>query len=152
MTFCLLYATGIELFEPLIGRYNDASGKVRARVNLGKVMPPSRKLNVPLYDRNNLDLLQELFDWLEQQGVFARPEDINVVVEHVSPSFLVKKKSGGYRKLVPIAIHIHPYLYWIFIELMDKMALDQPSADQSRKNCDLQFFFVICDSWWKHHI
>ena len=60
-------------------------------------MPPSRKLNVPLYDRNNLDLLQELFDWLEQQGVFARPEDINVVVEHVSPSFLVKKKSGGYR-------------------------------------------------------
>ena len=25
------------------------------------------------------------------------------------------------------------------------MALDQPSADQSRKNCDLQFFFVIGD-------
>ena len=23
------------------------------------------------------------------------------------------------------------------------MALDQPSADQSRKNCDLQFFFVF---------
>ena len=86
-----------ELFEPTIGRYNDKAGKVRARVNLGKVVPPTRKLQVPKYDKNNLDLLQEKFDDLEHQGVFARPEDVNVVIEHVSPSFLVKKASGGYR-------------------------------------------------------
>ena len=86
-----------ELFEPSIGRYNDASGKVRARVNLGKVVPPTRKLHVPQYDKNNLDLLQEKFDELERQGVFARPEDVNVVVEHVSPSFLVKKSNGSHR-------------------------------------------------------
>ena len=48
-----------ELFEPVIGRYNDSAGKVRARVNLGKVIPPTRKLQVPQYDKNNLDLLQE---------------------------------------------------------------------------------------------
>ena len=30
------------------------------------------------------------------------------------------------------------------------MALDQPSADQSRKNCDLQFFFVIGGDSNKH--
>ena len=86
-----------ELFEPTIGRYNDRAGKIRARVNLGKVVPPTRKLQVPKYDKNNLDLLQEKFDELERQGVFARPEDVNVVVEHVSPSFLVKKSSGGHR-------------------------------------------------------
>ena len=86
-----------ELFEPTIGRYNDKAGKVRARVNLGKVVPPTRKLQVPMYDKNNLDLLQDKFDDLEHQGVFARPEDVKVVVEHVSPSFLVKKPGGGYR-------------------------------------------------------
>ncbi len=86
-----------ELFKPVIGRYNDAAGKVRARVNIGKVVPPPRKLQVPCYDKNNLQALQDKFDELEAQGVFARPEDVNVVVEHVSPSFLVKKPSGGNR-------------------------------------------------------
>ena len=33
-----------ELFAPTIGRYNDASGKVRARVNLGKVYPTDKKV------------------------------------------------------------------------------------------------------------
>ena len=86
-----------ELFEPVIGRYNDSAGRVRARVNLGKVVPPTRKLQAPQYDKNNLDQLQDMFDKLEGQGVFARPEDVNVVVEHVSTSFLVHKAKGGYR-------------------------------------------------------
>ena len=60
-----------ELFEPTIGRYNDFAGKVRARVNLGRTIPPSRKLQVPQYDKKNLDLLQDKFDELERQGVFA---------------------------------------------------------------------------------
>ncbi len=33
-----------ELFEPVIGYYNDCAGKVRARVNLGRTAPPTRKL------------------------------------------------------------------------------------------------------------
>ena len=86
-----------ELFQPVIGRYNDAAGKVRARVNIGRVVPPSRKLQVPCYDKKNQQLLQDKFDELEGEGVFARPEDVNVVVEHVSPSFLVKKSSAGHR-------------------------------------------------------
>ncbi len=89
-----------ELFEPVIGRYNDYAGKVRARVNLGRTAPPTRKLHVPRYDKKNLDLLQDKFDELERQGVFRRPEDIGVVVEHVSPSFLVKKRSGSGTRLV----------------------------------------------------
>ena len=97
-----------ELFEPVIGRYNDASGKVRARVNLGKVVPPTRKLQSPRYDKNNLDLLQDKFDQLEALGVFARPENVNVVVEHVSISFLVKKANGGFR-LVTAFTSLGPY-------------------------------------------
>jgi hypothetical protein len=34
---------------------------------------------------------------LESQNVFARPEAVGVIVEHVSPSFLVRKSSGGHR-------------------------------------------------------
>jgi hypothetical protein len=41
--------------------------------------------------------LQTKFDELEQTGVFQRPEDLNVVAEYLNPSFLVKKKSGGFR-------------------------------------------------------
>ena len=33
---------------------------------------------------------------MEQQGVLARPEYVGVAVEHVSPSFLVRKPSGGH--------------------------------------------------------
>ena len=86
-----------DVFANKIGRYNDASGKVRARVNIGSAKPPTRKLNVPNYCPKSMQLLQDKFDELERDGVFARPEDLHVVVEHVSPSFLVKKPSGGHR-------------------------------------------------------
>ena len=58
------------------------------------ILPP--KNYVPNYSNSNLQLPQSKFDELERQGVFARPEDVNVVVEHVSPSFFVWKQSGGY--------------------------------------------------------
>ena len=95
--FISLNRTYDNVFEPTIGRYNDASGVIRARVNIGNSVPPSRKLKVPMYSNNNLQDLQNKFDELEKLGVFSRPEDIGVVVEHVSPSFLVRKNSGGTR-------------------------------------------------------
>jgi hypothetical protein len=85
------------VFDPSIGRYNGHSGKFQARVLFGSTVPPSRKLHAPTYNKDNLQLLQDKFDKLESEGVFGRPEDHDVVVEHVSPSFLVKKNSGGYR-------------------------------------------------------
>ena len=85
------------MFEPTIGCYNDSSGRIRARVNIGTVHPPTKKLHVSNYSNSNLQLQQSKFDELEHQGAFARAEDVNVVVEHISPSFLVRKQSGGYR-------------------------------------------------------
>lgn len=92
-----LHASHDSVFENIIGRYNDCSGKVRARINISSSKPPTRKLRVPNYCKNNMDALQAKFDELEAQGVFARPEDYGIVVEHVSPSFLVEKSSGGHR-------------------------------------------------------
>ena len=86
-----------SVFEPTIDCYNDSSGRIRARVNIGTVHPPTKKLHVPNYSSSNLQLLQCKFDELERQGVFAKPDEVNVVVEPVSPSFLVRKQSGGYQ-------------------------------------------------------
>ena len=50
--------------------------------------------------------MQELlakFDELEKLGVFKRPEDVNVSVEYMNPSFLVKKSSGGSRLVTAFA-------------------------------------------------
>ena len=86
-----------SVFEPFGGRYNGKSGRLKMKINFGSSTPPVRKLHAPNYGRDNLNALQEKFDELEAQGVFARPEDVGVIVEHVSPSFLVRKTSGGFR-------------------------------------------------------
>ena len=99
-----------SVFEPVIGKYNDKSGRLRARVTFGPVLPPSRKLHAPCYGRDNLQLLQTKFDELESQGVFARPEDVGVVVQHVSPSFLVRKSNGNGYRLVTAFTSIAEYI------------------------------------------
>ena len=95
--FNLLHLSYDSVFNPSMGRCTDAFGKVRARVNIGSVSPPNQKLRVPSYSSDHQQILQSKFDELEQQGVFLRLEDVDVSVEHVSPSFLVRKPSGGHR-------------------------------------------------------
>ena len=67
---------------------------------MGPVQPPQRKGRLPLYGRNNLEELQSKFDELEALGVFCKPEDINVSVEYLNPSFLVKKPGKSGKRLV----------------------------------------------------
>jgi hypothetical protein len=64
---------------------------------MGSVEPPPQKARIPSYNRENLEELQDKMDQLEKNGVLAKPEDVGVIVEYVSPSFLIKKPSGGYR-------------------------------------------------------
>ena len=80
------------VFDPRIPDYNGAAGPIEGIVNMGPVEPPQRKGRVP-----QLDLLQNKFDELEAQGIFRRPEDLKVAVEYLNPSFLVKKRNGGFR-------------------------------------------------------
>ena len=84
------------MFNPTFQGYNGASGPIKTVVNIGPVLPPQHKERLPQYSRDKLVELQDKFDSLEQQGVFARPEDIGITVEYLNPSFLIKK-SGGYR-------------------------------------------------------
>ena len=88
------------VFNPAIGNYNDRSGRVRASIRLGPVEPPHTKVFVPNYDRKKLDILQQKCDDLEAMGVLARPEDVGVRVEFVSPSFLVDRPDGGEPRMV----------------------------------------------------
>ena len=92
-----------EVFNPTYGGYNGAVGPYQARVNMGPVQPPQRKGRVPQYARDKLVELQQKFDELEQLGVFKKPEDLNINVEYLNPSFLVKKPNGGFRLVTAFA-------------------------------------------------
>ena len=96
-SFKALHQKFDSVFNPKFGSYNDSSGLIRAKVNLGKVSPPPHKSKIPLYKHSNLQLLQEEFDKLEALGVLAKPEDVGVDIVYSSPSLLVKKPLGGYR-------------------------------------------------------
>ena len=84
-----------SVFNHTIQGYNGAIGPFEARVNMGPVEPPQRKGRLPQYARSKLVDLQNKFDELEKLGIFKRPEDLNVAVENLKPSFLVKKSNGG---------------------------------------------------------
>ena len=101
--FQSLHAEFEDVFDPAYTGYNGAIGPFEAVVNMGPVQPPQRKGRLPLYSRNSLVDLQEKFDELEQQGVFARPEDVGISVEYLNPSFLVKKANGSFRLVTAFA-------------------------------------------------
>ena len=92
-----------SVFDPAITGYNGAFGPLQAKVDMGPVEPPQRKGRLPLYARDKLVELQQKFDELENLGVFRRPEDIDLSVEYLNPSFLVKKSSGGFRLVTDFA-------------------------------------------------
>ena len=86
-----------DVFNPSISKYNGVSGKIEAVVNIGSILPPQQKGWLPQYNRNTLEELQDKFDELEAAGVFAKPEQVNVHIEYLNTSFLVKKLNGGSR-------------------------------------------------------
>ena len=65
--------------------------------------PPQRKGRLPQYARDKLIELQEKFDHLERLGIFRRPEDVDITVQFMNPSFLVKKPNGGSRLVTAFA-------------------------------------------------
>ena len=57
--------------------------------------PFQRKGRLPQYARDKLVELQEMFDHLEQLGVFQHPEGVVITVKYLNSSFLVKKPNDG---------------------------------------------------------
>ena len=83
-------------FDLPIPGYNGATIPIEGLVNIGPVEPPQHKGHVSQYSRDQLNQLQTQFDKLESRGVFRQPKDLKVVVEYLNPSFLVKKRNGGF--------------------------------------------------------
>ena len=92
-----------DVFSSTIGCYNGHSGPFTHKINMSDSLPPQRRGRIPLYTRNNLELLQMKFDELYHQGVFKKPEDLSLTAEYVSPSFLVAKSAGGHRLVTAFA-------------------------------------------------
>ncbi len=85
------------VFDPNHKCYNGAAGPFQAVINMGPVQPPQRKGKVPQYSRDKLVELQQKMRDLEDMGILVKPEDVNVSVEYLNPSFLVRKPNGGTR-------------------------------------------------------
>ena len=92
--FSELHKKFAHVFSNHLPGYNGHAGPVTATVNMSNSLPPQRKGRCPQYCRDKLVDLQNVIDDLEIVGVFRRPEDVNVNVEYVNPSFLIKKKNG----------------------------------------------------------
>ncbi|KAK3103665.1 hypothetical protein FSP39_020858 [Pinctada imbricata] len=86
-----------SVFSTSLEGYNGNAGPFKGKVNMGPVLPPQRKGRIPQYSRNQLEELQRKFNELEEHGIFCKPEDVDVTVEYLNPSFLVKKGNGTYR-------------------------------------------------------
>ena len=92
----------VDVFDPSYRGYNGNVGPFEAVVNMGPVEPPQRKGQLPQYARIQHVELQHKFDELESMGVFVRPEVVPISVEYLNPSFLVKRRKGGYRLVTAI--------------------------------------------------
>ena len=89
-----------QVFQSDLPQYNGCFGTVKASINLPRNLPPSSRLkHCPWYPKSKLLELQEKMDDLESKGVLAKPQDLDINVEAVSPSFLVAKRPAnrGYR-------------------------------------------------------
>ena len=85
------------VFEPEFKGYNGAVGEFKSHINMGPVLPLQRKGRLPQYSRDKLIELQQKCDELETLSVLRKPEEIDITVEYLNPSFLVKKANGGHR-------------------------------------------------------
>ena len=47
------------VFNRKIGKYNDASGRVRVSINMGPVPPHAHKARLPAYSPDKMKLLQQ---------------------------------------------------------------------------------------------
>ncbi|PFX25025.1 hypothetical protein AWC38_SpisGene10379 [Stylophora pistillata] len=150
---------------------NGASGKIEAVVNICPTLPPQRKGRLPQDNRNTLEELQNKLDELEAAGVFAKPEQVNVHVEYLNTSFLVKKRNGGSRlvtsfrevpqyskpqlSLMPNVDNVlHEIGKWKYIVITDllKSFYQIPLANSSMKYCGIAtpfkaFVFTLVLPW-----
>ena len=83
-----------EVFDKdLTVGYNGFYGKHECNLNWAtSERPPANKVRVPNYNHNLKSLQQDLMDELTDQGVLLIPQDHNIQVQAVCPSFIQRKQ------------------------------------------------------------
>lgn len=79
-----------HVFSPKFKGYNGRDGPVKAAVKMGPALPPQRKGRLPQCNKNKLDIYQTKCDELDNVGVLREPEHVDVKVEYLNQSMLVK--------------------------------------------------------------
>ena len=113
--------------------YNGFAGKFNATLNFkGDQLPESKICPIPLYNHKCATLQQQLMDRLEEQGVIVDPQQHNVQVRKLSPSFILQKGRAKHKKLEDCTLD---ELRWVvgFNSLNDDL-LPRPSKPTSSKN------------------
>jgi hypothetical protein len=79
--------------------YNGFNGKHECDLNwASSERPAATKVRVTSYDHELKGLQQELMDELTNQGVLLVPQERNITVQSVCPSFIQRKQSQRYTK------------------------------------------------------
>ena len=104
------------IFSSKPGKYNGSLGNLDAKLilNNSDIDPPSFPCKRILQSEKLDDIKQDIMDQMEADGILVRPEDVNVHVTHVHPSFLVPKmedgRSTGEYRLVTNLQSLSPYI------------------------------------------
>lgn len=92
--FCKALKDHDSLFNPLLSIDNGKARKFDVKIDMGPTQPPQRKGRLPPYSTEKLQILQDRCNELEALRVLRKPEEINITVEYLNPSFLVSKPNG----------------------------------------------------------
>ena len=86
--------------EDMTEGFRDTANPYRATFTFRKEnRPPPFKIWVPNFNQRCQDLLQAKCDQLEQQGVLVDPQQHNIPIRHVSPSFITQKARAKHKQL-----------------------------------------------------
>ena len=113
--------------------YNAKSGRYFAKLNFKPdVLPESKICPIPLYNSKCANLQQALMDELERQHVLVDPQQYNINVKKISPSFILQKGRAKHKKLDDCSTSD---IRWVvgFNNLNDSL-LPKPSKPTSARN------------------
>ena len=99
-----------SVFTPQPGKYNGSQGYIDNKLQFATMPPPNSRTRVPNYSPAMNDILAQKMDLLESWGVLAKPEQLGVSVEFVSPSLLVPKPEKGEYRVVTDFSALNMYL------------------------------------------
>ena len=78
--------------------YNHKFGRHVCKLNwVNETRPQATKVHTPNYDHKTKVLLQQVCDDFTAAGVLGVPQDDDICIQHVSPSFLVRKQKAKHK-------------------------------------------------------